>query len=355
MTPSFMSTLHTPSSPSFQLKENMKSILSILNEKEYRVIQGRYAIDTENKETLEEIGQHYGITRERIRQIEANALRKLERHIPNTSIVFMLELAEGILHENQGILMDIDMKHHLYTQIPGFSLKEVNELHLLLQLSNYMVYIGNTIDYHALWILRENPLPYKEIANKAEKIIKKHKNLINIHELNQKAEISSYGLQDHTLKNILLSKKSLCFSEDKVGMENWRHVNPKTLKDKMLFILNKNKRPLHFRELSQQIKAGQFDHKKCNPQAVHNELIRHDEFVLVGRGLYALKKWGYEKGTVGDIIDQVLQDGKARSREEITQLVLKKKFVKEITVYLNLRNHPHVVRLGRNLYTIKKD
>lgn len=65
------------------LKEQIRSALSVLNEREREVLELRFGLKDGKEHTLEEVGQHFGVTRERIRQIEAKALRKL-RH-PNRS------------------------------------------------------------------------------------------------------------------------------------------------------------------------------------------------------------------------------------------------------------------------------
>jgi RNA polymerase primary sigma factor len=61
------------------LKEQMESVLGSLNERERRVLELRFGLDDGRSRTLEEVGREFGVTRERIRQIEAKALRKL-RH-----------------------------------------------------------------------------------------------------------------------------------------------------------------------------------------------------------------------------------------------------------------------------------
>jgi RNA polymerase primary sigma factor len=61
------------------LKEQMGDILGSLNERERRVLEMRFGLNDGMARTLEEVGEFFGVTRERIRQIEAKALRKL-RH-----------------------------------------------------------------------------------------------------------------------------------------------------------------------------------------------------------------------------------------------------------------------------------
>ncbi|OPZ49580.1 MAG: RNA polymerase sigma factor SigA [Firmicutes bacterium ADurb.BinA052] len=61
----------------------MQEVLYTLAPREEKVLRLRFGIDDGRARTLEEVGQEFGVTRERIRQIEAKALRKL-RH-PNRS------------------------------------------------------------------------------------------------------------------------------------------------------------------------------------------------------------------------------------------------------------------------------
>ncbi len=78
------------------LKEQMASMLKTLTTREERIIKMRFGLDDGNEHTLEEVGQSFAVTRERIRQIEAKALRKL-RH-PSRSRRFRIFL-EGTWSE----------------------------------------------------------------------------------------------------------------------------------------------------------------------------------------------------------------------------------------------------------------
>ena len=61
------------------LREQIREILSDLTEREQQVLRLRYGLDDDRSRTLEEVGKQLSVTRERIRQIEAKALRKLKR------------------------------------------------------------------------------------------------------------------------------------------------------------------------------------------------------------------------------------------------------------------------------------
>ncbi len=62
------------------LKEQVKEVLSSLSDREQKIIRMRFGLDNGKNHTLEEVGQEFAVTRERIRQIEAKALVKLRKH-----------------------------------------------------------------------------------------------------------------------------------------------------------------------------------------------------------------------------------------------------------------------------------
>ena len=73
-------TLAPSDAASYQLlREQVDDVLFTLSEREARVLQLRFGLEDGRSRTLEEVGRDFGVTRERIRQIEAKALRKL-RH-----------------------------------------------------------------------------------------------------------------------------------------------------------------------------------------------------------------------------------------------------------------------------------
>ena len=84
----------------------------------------------------------------------------------------------------------------------------------------------------------------------------------------------------------------------------------------------------------------------------HNELIKDDRFVLVGRGLYALSEWGYANGVVRDVIKNILKEKGALSKEDLIKEVLKQRQVKKNTIYVNLQNPRYFRKDSKNRYAL---
>ena len=110
---------------------------------------------------------------------------------------------------------------------------------------------------------------------------------------------------------------------------------------------------MHFREIVRLINEQSFDHKKAYAPTVHNELILDDKFVLVGRGIYALKEWGYKPGVVADVMVEILKEhGQPMQRDELVAAVLKQRLVKRGTIYLALTNKKKFARLPDGRYSL---
>ena len=112
---------------------------------------------------------------------------------------------------------------------------------------------------------------------------------------------------------------------------------------------------MHFNDIASAIKQSDFKRKDVTTQAIHNELIKDKRFVLIGRGIYALKEWGYQNGTVADVIANVLREAKQPlHRDEIVKRVLKSRFVKETTILLNLQGKPQFKRVAKATYELSE-
>ena len=98
---------------------------------------------------------------------------------------------------------------------------------------------------------------------------------------------------------------------------------------------------------------GKLIGKPVHTQTVHNELIKDGRFVLVGRGLYALKDWGYTAGVVKDVISDILEKSGPLVKEKVIAVVLKQRFVKQNTVFINLKNKKYFKKSPDGKYSLK--
>ena len=125
-------------------------------------------------------------------------------------------------------------------------------------------------------------------------------------------------------------------------------------KDKAYIVLKEQGNPLHFREVADLINQANLGTNLAQAQTVHNELIKDPRFILVGRGTYALKEWGYQPGTVKDVIIQILKEVHSLDKKGILEKVLKTRLVKPNTVFINLQNRNYFIRNKQGKYSLVK-
>jgi len=127
-------------------------------------------------------------------------------------------------------------------------------------------------------------------------------------------------------------------------------VSLKGIRDYAYLVIRQHGSPMHFTEVAKRI--SELFEKEAHVATTHNELIKDERFVLVGRGLYALREWGYMTGVVKDVIRDVLKKGGPLTKEEVIDKVLKERYVKPNTVVVNLQDTKHFKRLADGHYTL---
>jgi DNA-directed RNA polymerase delta subunit len=341
------------------LSDIIEDIFMVLTEKEREVVVKRFSLDNKERRTLESIGRTFNVTRERVRQIEKIALGKLKRTVNSTKLRYIHELSQAVLKENGGILLEDDLVDQILDAIEKTFEVDAHIVKLALTICPEISSIEKNNLYRLSWHI--SSLPQSVITGSlddANKALKGKGDVMNFDEL-AKAMAESKATQGNDLnksffKSVLTADLRIKEVEEGYGLMTWRHINPKSIRDKALIVLRRDGKPMHFVEIANSITGSHFDKKKVTVQAVHNELIRYPQFVLVGRGLYALKEWGYEDGTVTDIIESLLAKKSPMSKQDIIKGVLKQRQVKKGTISLNLQKNPQFVRVGRAVYELDK-
>lgn len=337
-------------------EEVISALLNNLSPRSRDIMVRRFGINSGEKETLESIGQDYGITRERVRQVEEDALKNLKKAQEFKLLGEIFDTLKnhfeeyGDLRREEKIFCD-DAK----CIFPNSGELSKGAVNFLLVLGDPFHRYGETDEMHPSWTVNHDT--YREvrrILSYLGKEFRKREELISRDELLDLI----YSVILKLDKNQILRSKIKSSEKEKVlfswldtsreigsniygeyGLYEWPEVVPKDVKSKIYLILNKENKPLHFTEITERINETGFGDRPVNLQTVHNELIRDDRFVLIGRGIYALAKWGYEPGTVEDIIVLILKKNKKPlSKEDILNRVLEQRKVKENTILLNLQN-----------------
>ncbi|MGH2510682.1 MAG: sigma factor-like helix-turn-helix DNA-binding protein, partial [Ktedonobacteraceae bacterium] len=323
---------------------------TVEREREREIITRRYGL-FDRKETLEQIGELLGITRERVRQLEKSVMHRLRTAAEEGEVPHISGVQSRLAAELEG-LGGVACISSLTAKIAvNNSRDEQSRLAFLARMCPQLVVVDEDNDFH-LCVARADFYDEKQlkklVANLID-VIKKGGEAAPIETIATKAGMQS---PKHA-KALAHTSKHLATLNDRWGLIRWPMVNPKNIRDKIYVILSQGARHMHFNEIADAIKQSEFKRKDVTTQAIHNELIKDDRFVLIGRGIYALKEWGYQRGTVSDIITQVLREaGEPLHRDEIVKRVLKKRYVKETTILLNLQGKPQFKRVSKATYAL---
>ncbi len=337
------------------IKFPVEKSLKILSERNRTILAARHGIGTNGrKNTLESIGSNYNITRERVRQIEEASYGKIRSSNQFNELSELEEACSAIsdfLQKNCGVATEDRIVNSLVTE------KQAPYLRLLLHINHKFSQIKESETTRVAWALDEK---YAETAKQLlsrieEKLAKKGKAVgeDQLKEIIFAENKDNLEMDGSNINSILeISKNIRKGPYGYWGMANWPEITPKGVRDKVYLVLKEQEKPMHFRDLARLIDGGPFyANKKTHPQTVHNELIKDERFVLIGRGIYALKSWGYIPGTVKDVIMNILQnEGKPMDTQEIIEKVFRQRNVQRNTVLLNLQNKSHFKKVDSTRY-----
>lgn len=345
------------------IKKTIVDLLKNTSARNKDIISRRFGLKAGKRETLESIGSSYQITRERVRQIEEATISQL-RHavVGNADVARYISLAKDILNENGGVIKEDDL-------FKSFSGQEGNNiinssLVFLLTLSNELTRFTESEEFRPFWAVSTSALnSFKATTTNLIKILEKAGKVVSRDDFSylvRKNNVPSFSTSGKPLSD---NEISLCLAVSKdigsnifneVGLASWSEIKPKGVRDKAYLVLKKSQEPCHFSEIAKLINSAGFNNNKANVQTVHNELIKDDRFVLVGRGMYALAEWGYKAGTVKDVLVDILRNSsKPLAKATLMSKVKDARLVKENTILLNLQDSKTFVKNTDGTYTLK--
>lgn len=349
-------------------QELVNFLLSDLASRQKEVIKARYGLDRTEPETLEAIGKRLEITRERVRQIEKNALRKaLEISGVEEKLADLVSLVTKHIHKGGYMRLENALLNELLENSKDF---EIDSNCLRFIFSKFLVeHIEPVMVVHTenAWQMKNKDLShYESVVEGVKNILNKKNEPMHLDEImgdlekelaESKIKELEQELEDwkeviHSYLEVSKHFKKNLF--DRWGLKEWRSVNPKRMRDKIYLVLGKYREPLHYKTIADKINEEKFDSKVAHPATIHNELILDDRFVLIGRGIYALKEWGYKPGVISQVVKEVLTEaGGPLIKDEIIKEVLKRRIVKEGSINLTLADKDTFERLADGRYALK--
>jgi len=337
---------------SFKPKQVTKKLLAALPVRAKDVLEKRYGLGVSGEtSTLEAIGQVYGITRERVRQIENYGITSIQKSAVYKEFETVFEELQGVINDLGGGLI---AEHVLLEEITSDPILR-NHIYFLLIVGLPFYRNKESTSYTHRWYTE------KKTAEVVEKALNKlygsinRDDLISEEEMVKRFKTELADISD--TQNETTLKRWLMISKD-IGanpLGEWGHasspnVKVKGIRDYAYLVVKRHGSPMHFREVAEAIET--LFNKKAHTATCHNELIKDERFVLVGRGLYALTEWGYSAGVVKDVLRDILEEHGPLSREEIIDKVRKERYVKDNTIIVNLQDANLFKRLSNGLYTL---
>lgn len=334
-------------------EEATRKLFSTLPKRTRDVLEKRFGLSKNGeKMTLDAIGKGYGITRERVRQIEADGLSRIIKSDAIKELSGAFTALENYFIEGGKVFKEA----HILSSLAPNS-KNENHVYFLLSLHSPFVRFHENESLYDRWAYghTSHSLVEKTLFQTVSELKKIGKPVSEDDFLdvigNCAKAVTGNAVSKTCLSNWMGVSKLVSknyFGE--WGLTEFPEIKPRGVKDLSYMVLSKHGSPLHFSDVAGKI--SKLTNKKAHIQTVHNELIKDSRFVLVGRGLYALKEWGYVSGMVKDVISGILKSSGALTREKIVALVSQKRFVKPNTIAINLENKKYFKKLPDGRYNI---
>ncbi|TSC82357.1 MAG: hypothetical protein G01um101420_368 [Parcubacteria group bacterium Gr01-1014_20] len=334
------------------------SIFADLSPRGREVIVGRFGLSGPNSEpqTLAALGNKYGITRERVRQIEAAGLNLLKQKIAtNKDCQAILSKGKKSLESVGGVISEDILLKQLNS---GDDSITKNQLALLLESSKNFHFHDEDQNYRSFYFQdRKNLDNLNKFVAQLVKFLKPQKEAVlagNYENFFVKF-IKAEKINENSARNfVAISKKVFSNPYSDTGLAEWPEIKPQNIRDRIYLVLKKSAEPLHFEQITSLINEVKFDKKVALAPTVHNELIKDNRFVLVGRGIYGLTEKGFKPGTVQEVIKRILKQNGPMNTKQISLAVQKERILKQNTILVNLQNRKFFERLGDGTYQIRE-
>lgn len=318
-----------------QVKQLVDKALESLTDQQRRVLELRFGLDGKKKRTLQEIADEYSLTRERIRQVQNIAITKLRED----KCIRLLSIAFAHLEEMLRSCGGAASADTLCATCEFTTKVEQSHVHLLLTVGDSFYASIATDDIDHYWYIDEK---HKNAVDTALDHIHKYieakdSELLTEDELQNAFDSVSMDKKEYLpnyIDTVNLSRKIKKNPLGEWGLATHPEIALSGLAGYIRVVLREAGEPLHFNEIAGRV--SRIKGEECHRGSCHNELVRRGEFILVGRGLYALESMGYRPGTIADIIVAGMKEQGPMTQKEVIEYVSKERHVKAQSIVLTL-------------------
>jgi hypothetical protein len=358
----------------------LSDLFKCLSKREAEILIRRYGLRQDmiskkkTRQTLQAIGNQYKITRERVRQVENFSIKKIKqsdefhRHYPA-----LKDFVLNVLARFSGIAED-EFLINLLVKESGFEVKSGTER------DPQEIVLHQVFDFILSKIINDVVEPvltvpgfmgaWQEVGAETSTVEEGVNIVLEVIEKNNKPMLrdeviahfkktpfyknSSQKITDEMIVSFLYLSNVLkenVFGE--WGKQDWGTISLKTVNDRIYYIMSQHKRPLHFSEITDLINKKDAAIFIAHGATVRNILTAESRYILVGRGIYALKEWGVEPGTVSQLIEKIIKEaGGSVSRKDIIDKILEQRIIKKQTILITLSNKNKFKKLPEGKYAL---
>jgi len=340
------------------LPKIIANALAELSPRQKDVVTARFGLEGKKEgATLAAIGDRLHITRERVRQIEKGAMATVAKNVlKHDETVATLAKIRNYIAGKGGVAGKADVATYAATLVKGMG---VAQLDFLAEASGTFSARRDDDDFVPLYVSdNKDWKAAKSFTEKWTGMLRSRRG--QVFSGSYQAELASFvkenAVPSAVAENYLgLTKRLGKNPYGDAGLSDWPEISTKTVRDKIYLVLKKNGDPLHFESIARRINEVKFDDsRKALGPTVHNELIKDDRFVLVGRGMYGLREHGYEPGIAREVIAKVLKEKGPMLAKDVVMHVTKQRFFKPNTVVINLQNKTLFEHLPDGRYRVRE-
>ena len=322
------------------------------------ILAGRFGVgEYHDQQTLAALGERYSITRERVRQIEASALAALKEVLNDSADAKAIQDKVRKAVKEQGGVASVDQ---VLAALKG-EVKDLaaNGLQLVIRAMGALHYHAGDERFEPAYAT--DTATFKAAVDTVSawiKMLEQKKDSV-LSGPAYKALMTSFAKErgvmlKHLEQLVTLSKKLVTNAYGETGLKHWSEVNPRTVRDQIYLILRKHDVPLHFEEIATAINKSGIAARPALSATVHNELIKDERFVLVGRGKYALAEAGFVPGTAREVVHRILTSKGPLQANDVIEAVQKERLFKPNTILVNLQNRQHFTRNADGTYQVRE-